>query len=621
MTQERWAQIEKLFHRALQCEPDKRPGMLEEVGNTDPELRREVELLLCSHKDARAHLRGVVGSNESSVGESHEAALGPFIIIEKIGEGGMGVVYRARDTRLGRIVAVKLLPDSNLGDADQLQRLGREAKAASALNHTNIVTIHDICEFNGQSFIVMEYVDGPPLRELIPKRGMKLSEGLHVAVQIADALAAAHAAGIVHRDLKPSNIMVDAQGCVKVLDFGLAKWMSADVSESTKTVTLTEEGVILGSVSYMSPEQAEGRPVDGRSDIFSFGAVLYEMITGTRAFTGESQAATLAAVLTREPKSPSEISQSTPPELERLILRCLKKDMNKRSQHMSDVKLALEELCDELESGKLIRPLSAASHTHTYQWQFIWVAIAVCLVLLVGYLALARHWIWEEHAVLLLTTNSVHLVEGSDLQLRITIVSKAPLAVSEGVVQLSYDPKLLKLRSGSDVLKTPAVSSTLLLPTEGTIDFLVLAAGTTKINAVLQTRYRAYSSDATVEISPADITEQASLYNFTGRWHLQIGTARGLMEIRQQGHIKISGAYFLDNGDTGVIDASRDGKNFWGSFTRGNTTTRWYADYVPFKLTEGYIELKGDAYLEQATEGSWLRNRPKQSLYATVPIR
>jgi len=309
------------------------------------------------------------------------ARLGHFDLLQKIGEGGMGVVYKARDTRLGRVVAIKVLPESRAADAERRARFIHEAKAASALNHPNIVTIHEVGEQDGRTFLVMEFVDGKQLNELIPRKGMRLTEALRVAVQVADALTAAHAAGIVHRDLKPGNIMVDGQGRVKVLDFGLAKVaapaaaLAAD--EETRTAPLTEEGAIVGSVPYMSPEQAEGRPVDARSDIFSFGAVLYEMVTGQRAFRGETRISTLAAVVEKEPQPVSETAPEVPPELERLITRCLRKEVNRRSQHMPDVKLALEELRDESESGKLMRPAATAPAGRRWLWPAMGVAIAL----------------------------------------------------------------------------------------------------------------------------------------------------------------------------------------------------------------------------------------------------
>jgi serine/threonine protein kinase len=311
--------------------------------------------------------------------------LGHFSLLEKIGEGGMGRVFKARDSLLNRLVAIKMLADDRMADADRRARFIQEAKAASALNHPNIITIYEIGEQDGQTFIAMELVDGKPLSELIPRKGMRVTEALRLAVQIAGALTAAHAAGIVHRDLKPANIMVDAHGRVKVLDFGLAKLSvpaAVGAEEATQTIgevrPATEDGIIIGSIPYMSPEQAEGKPVDARSDIFSFGAVLYEMITGQRAFQGASRISTLAAVVEKDPQPPSQISSGTPPELERLIARCLRKDVNRRSQNMSDVKLALEELRDESESGKLTGSAAAdRAGTRRWLWPTVTVASAV----------------------------------------------------------------------------------------------------------------------------------------------------------------------------------------------------------------------------------------------------
>ncbi len=228
-----------------------------------------------------------------------------YQILEKLGEGGMGVVYKARDSHLDRFVAIKVLPPERVADPERKLRFVQEAKAASALNHPNIVHIYDIDQHDGIDYIAMEYVAGKTLTDLISRKGMGLNETLRCAVQIADALTAAHEAGIIHRDVKPGNVMVTDKGLVKVLDFGLAKLTEQappGPDESTRTLKpTTEEGTILGTVAYMSPEQAEGKAVNARSDIFSFGAVLYEMVTGQRAFQKDSKASTLAAILTQEP--------------------------------------------------------------------------------------------------------------------------------------------------------------------------------------------------------------------------------------------------------------------------------------------------------------------------------
>jgi len=272
----------------------------------------------------------------------------------------MGVVWKARDTRLNRLVAIKTLPAGKLADDGRQRRFIQEAQAASALNDPNIVTIYEIASENGADFIAMEYVDGKTLGQLIPKRGMRLEETLRYAIQMAGALAKAHAAGIVHRDLKPGNVMINAEGRVKLLDFGLAKLTEAtppggpDEDAATRTLRAhSEEGTIAGTAAYMSPEQAEGKPVDARSDIFSFGAVLYEMATGTRAFHGDSKLSTLSAVLRENPKPPSQVTSDVPREMDRIIARCLRKDPARRFQAMPDLKVALEELKEESDSGTM----------------------------------------------------------------------------------------------------------------------------------------------------------------------------------------------------------------------------------------------------------------------------
>jgi Tol biopolymer transport system component len=278
----------------------------------------------------------------------------------------MGEVYRARDSRLDREVAIKVLPHDRLADESRRQRFVQEAKAASALNHPHIVTIHEIESAGDREFIVMEYVRGRSLDAAIPRGGMRLGELLRIAIPVAEALAAAHARGIVHRDLKPANVMIGTDNAVKVLDFGLAKRAGrADGSDET-TFTLEADpalslpGTIVGTAAYMPPEQATGDTVDARSDIFSFGAMLYEMATGARPFGGTSVAETRAAVIQAQPKPPTAVVPGLPRELERLILRCLRKEPDRRYQTIRDVSLELQEIKEESDSGRLSAPVSAA---------------------------------------------------------------------------------------------------------------------------------------------------------------------------------------------------------------------------------------------------------------------
>jgi Tol biopolymer transport system component len=290
----------------------------------------------------------------------------------------MGEVYKARDPNLERFVAVKVLAADEMANKDRRRRFIQEARAASMLNHPNIVTIYEISRDNGHDFIAMEFIDGTTLDTRIPRGGMRLGDLLKYAIPIADALTKAHDAGIVHRDLKPSNIMISRDGVVKLLDFGLAKLTRAPLAAEAATHSaraLSEVGAVLGTASYMSPEQAEGRPLDGRTDIFSFGAVLYEMATGARAFTGDSSVSIMAAVLKDEPEPPSNISES-PKELERIIIRCLKKDPTLRFQRMSDVKVLLEALKVESDSGNL-QPVQAGTLIGRKAMPWFWMALAV----------------------------------------------------------------------------------------------------------------------------------------------------------------------------------------------------------------------------------------------------
>ncbi|HEX3822099.1 MAG TPA: protein kinase [Candidatus Sulfotelmatobacter sp.] len=328
-------------------------------------------------------------------------SLRSYRIESKVGAGGMGVVYKAVDTRLGRTVAIKVL-SSGVLNADRERRFAQEAKAASSLNHPNIVTIYDIDtqEVDGKpvQYIAMEFVAGETFDHLIGRKGLRIRDVLKYAIQISDALAAAHAAGIVHRDLKPSNVIVTPQGLVKILDFGLAKLSEsghADAYAETmhgEGSPLTEEGTILGTVAYMSPEQADGKNVDSRSDVFSFGSVLYEMATGQRAFAGGSKLSSLSAVMYKDPQPASQTVAEVPPELDRIIARCLKKDPARRWQTMADVRVALEDLQDEMESSNFAVAAAPVHVAHGKSQTKVWAGLGVLTGVLLG-LALAATYV------------------------------------------------------------------------------------------------------------------------------------------------------------------------------------------------------------------------------------
>lgn len=340
----RWNRIERIFHEALALDPYERAEYVHTACGDDEVLRQRIESLL-AHDDSLGAL------DRARTDIDH---IGPYQLGTKLGAGGMGEVYLARDTRLDRQVAIKILPREFSSDPERRRRFLREAKAASALNHPNIVTVHDFGSEGEIDYLVMEYVSGKPLDRLIPHNGLKAREALQYGIQIADAVGCAHAAGILHRDLKPANVIVMGNGTVKVLDFGLAKVITSDVTRSIDT----RDGMILGTAAYMSPEQAEGKPVDVRSDIFSFGSMLYELVTGSRPFHRDSVASTIAAIVHDEPQPASVAADDVPAELGSVIQRCLRKDPTQRFGTMAEVKAALENVRDDVKgSHRTAQPL------------------------------------------------------------------------------------------------------------------------------------------------------------------------------------------------------------------------------------------------------------------------
>src|SRR6266567_834210 len=361
MKAERWKQVNDLFQSAVERAPGERAAFLHEACHGDEGLRLEVESLLTSYDRAENFIElpafkvaPELVTNDKT-GASVGKVIGHYRIESLIGVGGMGEVYLARDERLGRKAALKLLPDSLTTDETQLSRFKNEARSASALNHPNILTVYEIGTEGNRQFIATEFIEGITLRASLARGTINLHAALEIAVQVASALAAAHEAGVVHRDIKPENIMLRPDGYAKVLDFGIAKLTeqrpaSDDHTVETTAVLQTRLGLVLGTAHYMSPEQARGQKVDARSDIWSLGVVLYEMVGGSPPFRGETPSDCIASILTTEPPPLSDVLPDVPPQLESILQKALRKNSDERYQTIKEMLADLRILKGKLEA-------------------------------------------------------------------------------------------------------------------------------------------------------------------------------------------------------------------------------------------------------------------------------
>ena len=352
MTPERWQEVKNVLAAALDLAPGDRHAYLDQAC-AEADLRREVESLIAAQEQAQSSFlsNAALPTKELPIG----SLLGPYEILARIGSGGMGDVYQARDNRLHRNVALKVLPSAFVDDPGRLARFQHEARMLASLNHPNIVTIHSFEEIDGVHFLTMELIEGRPLRQVIPQEGLPVNQLLDFAAAISEALAAAHQKGIIHRDLKPANVMLTEQGRLKVLDFGLAKEIQTGGSSDATLASgeYTERGVIVGTPAYMSPEQVEGRAIDHRTDIFSMGTLLYEMATGQKPFQGRSSAEVVSAILRDAPRPVRELRAELPESLEGVIQRCLEKIPNDRFSSASDLHNGLRGVTSALQGDSV----------------------------------------------------------------------------------------------------------------------------------------------------------------------------------------------------------------------------------------------------------------------------
>jgi eukaryotic-like serine/threonine-protein kinase len=375
-----WGRVKAVFEGALAVDETERPAFLAAACGSDAPLRQRVDALLASHAAGQSFLETPASAvlELRRPGEDLRGrTLGTYQLQSRIGAGAMGEVYVAHDEKLSRRVAVKLIAEHLAGDADRLQRFRHEAHAASSLNHPNIVVVHDFGEMDGRPFIVTELVEGVTLRERLQDGPVPIRDAIQIALQVTGALAAAHARGLVHRDVKPENLMLRPDGYVKVLDFGLAKLAPSEQAPPAGAAftCLTQPGQAAGTPSYMSPEQARAEPVDARTDVFSMGAVLYEIVTGRRAFSGESPAEIFAGILSGAPPAPARLNPNVPPELERILTKALEKDRDLRYQSVADMRADLLRLGRDSETAHLAAARPARLHSRR-----AWVALAVLML-------------------------------------------------------------------------------------------------------------------------------------------------------------------------------------------------------------------------------------------------
>ncbi|HTD21277.1 MAG TPA: bifunctional serine/threonine-protein kinase/formylglycine-generating enzyme family protein [Terriglobales bacterium] len=430
MTNEQWQRAKELLHQALELAPEERAAFLDRVCSSDHSLRKEIEAFLASSDQLQSSF---LQSSASQVTLRPGMKLGEYEVQKLVGSGGMGEVYCAHDSRLNRDVAIKVLPPFLSNDPDRLRRFEQEARAAAALNHPNILVVHQMGTYESTPYMVCELLEGDTLRRQLAAGPLQLRKVVDYGVQVAHGLAAAHEKGIVHRDLKPENLFVTTDGRVKILDFGLAKLMrppEAPGCNPPDALEATQPGMVMGTFGYMSPEQVRGQPADHRADIFAFGAILWEMLTGKRAFQKATSVETMSVILNEDPPEVSQITTGVPPGLQRVVHRCLEKNPAQRFQSASDLAFALEASSDSgVSSTSVAKPARIGA-----------IAVAGLVVVIAAVVLVA--WFFWPHP-------SASPVPSVALQ--------AQTGDKEGEGGEEHKSKLARQKKAADNLKTAAV--------------------------------------------------------------------------------------------------------------------------------------------------------------------
>jgi serine/threonine protein kinase/Flp pilus assembly protein TadD len=564
LTPERWRQVKQMFQAAVELPGAEREAWLADACADDPSLRAEIESLIAAHERPGSFMDTPLFDlvEEPSANPLLGKSLGRYRILALLGRGGVGEVYKAKDTVLGRDVAIKVLSPDFSSDRDRLSRFAQEARAASALNHPNIITIHEFGQADGFHFIVSEFIEGQTLRRLMASRRMSASEILEIAIQIANALNAAHEAGIVHRDIKPENIMARPDGLIKVLDFGLAKLIEprapANAANVTEASTLdwgrTGAGIVMGTVNYMSPEQARGLYVDARTDIFSLGVVLYEMITGRSPFARATVADVIASILEKEPPPLAEFTSEATEAMEAIIRKALRKDREERYQTVGELLADLK----SLKSGEaVVSPAQVKKRnladTIKRHWRAAAIALAAVVAMIAG-VAYYNHVKPIESVAVLPFAN----VDGS------ATTEYLAYGLTENVINTLSQLRDLEVRPRSLVFRYK------------NRDLDAQAAGRElKVEAVLTGQVTSRGDDLIIDLELIDVRENRQLWGakYTGRSNdILLTQARIAREVTESLRLQLSSGEQRKLSDRHTNDAAAyqmylKGRYFWNKRT------------------------------------------------------